>query len=84
MNKNKLVKRTLAIVLSAAMVFTNIGHSPTVAYAASGNSVDFMVSGTDFVAAIERQKSTISFSLMGRTRYMSSIRNLMVRIWRQK
>lgn len=53
MNKNKLVKRTLAIVLSAAMVFTNIGHSPTVAYAASGNSVDFMVSGTDFVAAIE-------------------------------
>jgi hypothetical protein len=52
-NKNKLVKRTLAIVLSAAMVFTNIGHSPTVAYAASGNSVDFMVSGTDFVAAIE-------------------------------
>ena len=53
MNKNKLVKRTLAIVLSAAMVFTNIGHSPTVAYAASGNSVDFMVSGADFVAAIE-------------------------------
>ena len=28
MNKNKLMKRTLAIVLSAAMVFTNIGHTP--------------------------------------------------------
>ena len=53
MNKYKLMKRMLAIVLSAAMVFTNIGHTPTVAYAASGNSVDFMVSGADFVAAIE-------------------------------
>lgn len=39
MNKYKLMKRMLAIVLSAAMVFTNIGHTPTVAYAASGNSV---------------------------------------------
>lgn len=53
MNKNKLVKRTLAIVLSAAMVFTNIGHSPTVAYAASGNSVDFMVSGTDLLLLLK-------------------------------
>ena len=40
------MKRMLAIVLSAAMVFTNIGHTPTVAYAASGNSVDFMVRNT--------------------------------------
>ena len=53
MNKNKLVKRTLAIVLSAVMEFTNILPSPDCCVCTSGNSVDFMVSGTDFVAAIE-------------------------------
>mgnify|MGYP000355669532 CR=1 FL=1 len=53
MNKYKLMKRMLAIVLSAAMVFTNIGHTPTVAYAASGNSVDFMVSGADLLLPLK-------------------------------
>ena len=53
MNKYKLMKRMLAIVLSAAMVFTNIGHTPDCCVCCQRKTVDFMVSGADFVAAIE-------------------------------
>ena len=51
MSKNG--KRIVALCLAMALVFTNIGGSLRNVYAESGTRVDFVIGGSDFVAAIK-------------------------------
>lgn len=51
MSKNG--KRIVALCLAMALVFTNMGGSLRNVYAESGTRVDFVIGGSDFVAAIK-------------------------------
>ena len=46
-------KRILAFLLTAAMVFTNLGTGLNVSYAGTADQVTFQMKGADLVAAVE-------------------------------
>lgn len=46
-------KRILAFLLTAAMVFTNMGTSLNVSYAGTADQITFQMKGSDLVAAVE-------------------------------